>query len=252
MGHTNETSNYHLSQFLGTDKPAWLQDYNGDMQKIDTGINGAKVAADAAQLSADTAQSTANTAVNGVGALEPAVVALQSSVGTLSGNVNTINSLIGNGEPTTTDKTLIGAINEIHGTVGDTPLATTAQTVTGAINELVETELANYREIIKIAHDGTKTYADALAAISTEFNGLTTDEQRRTIIVDNNKIFHCGATGTNNIFTLVSGGASQVSINSFGLRYAEYNVCTITTSGAAFTTKSTDVMTHDLSLLILE
>lgn len=35
MASTNKTTNYELSQFLGTDKPAWLSDYNTDMSKID-------------------------------------------------------------------------------------------------------------------------------------------------------------------------------------------------------------------------
>lgn len=37
MASTNKTTNLQLSQFLGTDKPAWLTDYNSDMQKIDDG-----------------------------------------------------------------------------------------------------------------------------------------------------------------------------------------------------------------------
>ena len=56
MGATNPTPYYDLSQFVGTDKPAWLQDYNGDMLKIDSGINAAKVAADSAALDASAAQ----------------------------------------------------------------------------------------------------------------------------------------------------------------------------------------------------
>lgn len=36
MASTNKTTNYELSQFIGTDKPAWLADYNQDMSKIDT------------------------------------------------------------------------------------------------------------------------------------------------------------------------------------------------------------------------
>lgn len=36
MSSTNKTTNYNLSQFIGTDKPAWLADYNQDMSKIDT------------------------------------------------------------------------------------------------------------------------------------------------------------------------------------------------------------------------
>ena len=53
MAHTNQTPNYELSQFLGTDKPAWLVDYNGDMEKIDLGLKAAKDVADAAKTEAD-------------------------------------------------------------------------------------------------------------------------------------------------------------------------------------------------------
>lgn len=53
MAHTNQTPNYELSQFLGTDKPAWLVDYNGDMEKIDLGLKAAKDVADAAKEEAD-------------------------------------------------------------------------------------------------------------------------------------------------------------------------------------------------------
>ena len=38
MASTNKTSHYELSQFLANDKPAWLSDYNNDMQKIDNAI----------------------------------------------------------------------------------------------------------------------------------------------------------------------------------------------------------------------
>lgn len=35
MTATKHTNNYNLSQFVGTDRPTWLGDYNGDMAKID-------------------------------------------------------------------------------------------------------------------------------------------------------------------------------------------------------------------------
>lgn len=115
MGATNTTANYSLSQFIGTDKPAWLQDYNGDMLKIDTGINAAKVAADGAQNSASAAQNDATTANNAItNTINPAISSLNTTVGNQGGAINTINSLIGNGTPTTTDQTIIGAINEIN------------------------------------------------------------------------------------------------------------------------------------------
>lgn len=41
MAHTNQTTNYSLSQFAGTDRPSWIDDYNADMAKIDTAIKAA-------------------------------------------------------------------------------------------------------------------------------------------------------------------------------------------------------------------
>jgi len=38
MASTNKTKNYSLSQFVSSDKPTWLSDYNGDMSKIDTAL----------------------------------------------------------------------------------------------------------------------------------------------------------------------------------------------------------------------
>lgn len=35
MTATNKTVNYELSQFVGSDRPTWLGDYNSDMSKID-------------------------------------------------------------------------------------------------------------------------------------------------------------------------------------------------------------------------
>lgn len=59
---TNKTANYELSQYIGTDKPTYLTDYNGDMLKIDTAIKNASDSASTANTSAGTAQTTANSA----------------------------------------------------------------------------------------------------------------------------------------------------------------------------------------------
>lgn len=83
MASTNKTANYNLSQFIGTDKPAWLSDYNQDMSKIDAGIDAAKDSADGAD-----GKATANA----------------TAIGTLT-------------NLTTTDKTdLVSAINEVKST----------------------------------------------------------------------------------------------------------------------------------------
>lgn len=111
MSSTNKTTNYELSQFIGTDKPAWLTDYNGDMSKIDTGI---KNAADAATI-ADGKGTTANT------------------------NIGTLANL------TTDEKTnLVVAINEVD-SHADTAQSTanTASNTANAAKTTADTALLN-------------------------------------------------------------------------------------------------------------
>ena len=118
MGHTNETANVELSQFLGTDKPAWLVDYNGDMAKIDAYAYATKVKADANESAITSLGNRVTTVENNItNTITPALTNAQNNITTLQGNITTINSLIGNGTPTTTDQTIIGAINEINAVV---------------------------------------------------------------------------------------------------------------------------------------
>lgn len=71
MASTNKTRGYKLSQFIGTDKPSWLGDYNGDMLKIDTALTsinatatGAASTGASATSQAQSAQKTANSALS--------------------------------------------------------------------------------------------------------------------------------------------------------------------------------------------
>ena len=58
MGHSNETPNLHLSQFVGgTDKPGWVADYNADMDKIDQGAVNRTGLAQGPGVAADNAMS---------------------------------------------------------------------------------------------------------------------------------------------------------------------------------------------------
>lgn len=60
MTATNHTKNYDLSQFVGTDHPTWLVDYNGDMAKIDAQMK--QNADDIASAAADGLTSVSHTA----------------------------------------------------------------------------------------------------------------------------------------------------------------------------------------------
>lgn len=64
MASTNKTTNYNLSQFVGSDKPAWLSDYNQDMSKIDTAIKAAADSATGADGKADANATSIGTLAN--------------------------------------------------------------------------------------------------------------------------------------------------------------------------------------------
>lgn len=64
MASTNKTTNYELSQFIGTDKPAWLNDYNQDMVKIDTQMKANEDANEVTEGKADTNASNIGTLAN--------------------------------------------------------------------------------------------------------------------------------------------------------------------------------------------
>ena len=83
MSSTNKTTYYDLSQYIGTDKPTYLQDYNGDMSKIDTAIHNVNGVATTATQSAGSAEAKAEQANTNV-------TALQGRVGTIEGTVSNL------------------------------------------------------------------------------------------------------------------------------------------------------------------
>lgn len=111
---SNQTPNYGLPQYEQNDTLNVLSDFNGAMETIDSTMKTNELAAASAQSKADGADTKANNNATAIGDLQTAQGADRTDINTLTGAVNTINSLIGNGTPTTTDKTLIGAINELN------------------------------------------------------------------------------------------------------------------------------------------
>ena len=111
MSATNSTTNYHMSQFIGTDKPAWLSDYNGDMAKIDAQM----------KLNAD------------------GVTSASGSATTANTNIGTMANL------GTTDKTsLVGAINEVNTNLGTVSgVANSASTTASSASNKADTALSD-------------------------------------------------------------------------------------------------------------
>ena len=113
MSATNVTTYYEFPVFIGSDKPAWLVDWNGAMNAIDSAIHEAKSEADANATNIASLQSSVTSLSGSVESQGTSITSLTQSLTSLQGTVNTITSLIGNGLPTTQDKTIIGAINEL-------------------------------------------------------------------------------------------------------------------------------------------
>lgn len=76
MSSTNKTSNYELSQFVGTDIPSILTDYNGDMRKIDTAIS---------EIS-----ESAGSSASAVSAMNTRLTTAEQDIDALESNVNTL------------------------------------------------------------------------------------------------------------------------------------------------------------------
>ena len=145
---TNKTTHYELSQYVSSDLPTYLVDYNGDMSKIDTGINTAQTTADTASTAAtnaataaSTAQTTANTAITNAATAQSGVVTNATNIGTLA-------------NLTTVEKTsLVGAINEVN---AKNPVV---DSMSGT-----ETNKAPSVNAVKLFLDGTTLYSDANGA----------------------------------------------------------------------------------------
>lgn len=96
MSATNHTQNYDLSQFVGGDIPSWLNDYNGDMSKIDAAI--ASVAQGSGDVAADVAslKSRMTSAEADIDAAESNISTLQSTTSTqgaaITQNANNITT----------------------------------------------------------------------------------------------------------------------------------------------------------------
>ena len=139
MSATNSTTNYALPIFIGTDKPAWLVDWNSAMTDIDAAIKGVDTDVQGAIVDISGLNSTVASHTSTLSTISGQITVINTNLNSATGNINTINSLIGNGTPTTTDQTLIGAINELHANQGDlSQLQTTDKSsLVAAINEIL-------------------------------------------------------------------------------------------------------------------
>lgn len=125
FGSTNRTTHYDLSQYVASDKPTYLIDYNQDMAKIDAGIYDAMSKATVNESNIGTMQDLSTTAKNN---LVSAINEINTQLGTNTTNIgiNASNiATLGTNQGdlvnlmTTAKNNLVSAINELKG-VNDT------------------------------------------------------------------------------------------------------------------------------------
>ncbi len=181
FSHTNETTNYDLPQFIGTDKPTWLGDFNTAMSTIDTAVG--------TNASAITSLGTRVTSAEGIASQASTDVAgLTSTVNTLSGNVTTVTTTANNAQSTATSA--LNTANSADGkattnasSIGDiTDLETTVKTdLVSAINEVNEKNIIT----VGLSSDYTTPTANTILQI-TGWTSLDTIGNKLSL--SNNKI----------------------------------------------------------------
>lgn len=139
---TNSTTHYNLSQYIATDKPTYLVDYNGDMLKIDTAIYNA--------------MSKATDNETHIGTMNNLTTTEKSN---LVGAINEVNTQVGTNTGNISQNTLdISANSTKIGSLVD--LATTYKTnLVGAINEVKAEANINKDNIEKFNFTNFKTYS---------------------------------------------------------------------------------------------
>lgn len=80
MSATNKTTYLELPQFIGTDVPSWLGDFNGAMEKIDTGYNNVDIKAGKATSTANSASSKADLNAQSITSINAELKTLKNAV----------------------------------------------------------------------------------------------------------------------------------------------------------------------------
>lgn len=198
MSATNATTYYEFPIFVGSDKPAWLVDWNGAMTALDSAIHEAKAEADANATNIATLQSSVTSLSGSVESQGTSITSLTQSLTSLQGTVNTITSLIGNGLPTTDDKTIIGAINELKADID--ALDPSGQGVQAENVSYDNTDSGLTADDVQSAIDELKADIDAIPT------GATVEIQRGTLSVGATSVAlqfsaNVGATDLVDIYT---------------------------------------------------
>ena len=96
MSASQQTTNYNLPKFAGADKPAWLVDFNGAMDLIDSSIKTIEDILTTAQGSIESQGNEISTLENDLQNAIDDLTTAQGNISTLSGNISTLENELSN------------------------------------------------------------------------------------------------------------------------------------------------------------
>ena len=226
MSSTNKTQYYELSQYIGTDIPNPLTDYNGDMDKIDTALH--QIAEAASEAGSD-------------------ITALTTRVGSAESDIDALEAQNGNNVLTTDAQTLSGAINEVDAHCDDNAsdigaVSGRVTTVEGSVSALQTTvgnattglvkDVADLQTTVGDANSGlVKGVADLQTVVGDSDSGLVKE------VADINKIKYGNHAFTNsdttsNIGTVLKNVLTDIKafLESLDAEYVKVTSIYITTN----------------------
>lgn len=241
MASTNHTQYYNLPQYIGTDKPTYLVDFNQAMASIDAGIHAAKSKADNNENNITTLTGTVSGLSTTVGEHTTSIGNLDTAVGGLSTAVGNITNL------NTTDKTsVVNAVNEVNAKASNFLNFTDITVYDPADMTYTNATARSGSGGITVALDSNKEYAKIYTVSFTNVNKTSSGDFSITIPdigYRPSSAFTVGGAGLcinmNSSHTVVNITPATLTFNTNGTVVVNGTVATASQSGNYSYTKVT-------------
>lgn len=214
MSSTNKTTNYNLSQFVGTDVPSYLGDYNSDMSKIDKAIGDVansqgSVEQSVVGLTADV--QGLSTQVSGV---STSVQQLQTSVAQIDSGYKQADTALSQRITTNANniQTNTTAIESINTTIGTEDISEIGDgTIKGAIGN-INNNLHSF--ITQHSFDEFSTISNSVRPNTTVKRTINFEKTYKTPPI---VLVTLGNTSNNGKYGMISVSATNITTSSFDL-----------------------------------
>lgn len=202
FGSTNKTTNYELPQWVGSDKPSYLTDFNSAFNTIDTAMhNNAEASAQATSDVAD---------------LTDRVETAESTVSSLDTRVDTVEATVQSASTTATNAQ---------------QTASSALSTANTANGKADTNASNISTLSTTVGNNTT----AISGLDTRLDTVEADIDKFNL----SNVTTSSLTKASGTFTIASGSTLKVATNSDGSIakiYGQISANNVTTNGVVVAT----------------